>query len=170
MNSKALASDCPGAREQTAVDGVYNRWRVDHSAAKVSTVETLDGVFAALDFVKLEVNVSFRVRIDRDVDNMPISLFRFLSNLIFELFDPVVALLTVGSQLASLFVDVHARGNAYSVGSNILCNTTQRLAIFTLTGRGFVSVLGLRICWRSSLPLVGASSVLASFLINASRL
>jgi hypothetical protein len=51
-----------------------------------------------LDFVKLEINISLGVRIDRDMDDMSIPLFGFLANFVFELFDPVVALLSVVSR------------------------------------------------------------------------
>jgi hypothetical protein len=78
-----LALDCSSAREQTAVDGIHNRRCVDHSSAKVSAVETFDRVLAALDLVKLEVDVAGGVGVDGDVDNVSVLLFGFLSNIIF---------------------------------------------------------------------------------------
>lgn len=47
-----------GAREQTAVDCIHNRRGADHAASKITAVETLDGVLASLDLVKLEVDVA----------------------------------------------------------------------------------------------------------------
>ncbi len=63
VRPRISALDSFRAREQTAVDGVHNRSGGDHLAAEVATVETLDGVLAALDLVELEVDVSGRVRI-----------------------------------------------------------------------------------------------------------
>lgn len=52
-----------GTREQTAVHCIDNRLGSDGAAAKETAVETLDGVFAALDTVEFQVDVAFRVRI-----------------------------------------------------------------------------------------------------------
>lgn len=68
--------------------------RVDHSAAKVSSVQALDGVFAALNLVELEINVTLGVWINSNVDNMSILLFGLGSDIFFELLDPILAFLS----------------------------------------------------------------------------
>lgn len=52
-----------GAGEETAVDCINNGLSADLSAAKESSVETLNGVLASLDAVEFEIDVSLRVRI-----------------------------------------------------------------------------------------------------------
>lgn len=52
-----------GAREQTAVHSVHDGLRSDLFAAKESSIQTLDRILAALDAVKLQVDVALRVRI-----------------------------------------------------------------------------------------------------------
>lgn len=88
-----LALECPRAGEQTAVDCVYNRGRVDHPPTKVSAIKTLDGVFTTLNLVKLEVDVAFRVGINRDVNHMAVSALGFIPHLVFEFLDPAIAFL-----------------------------------------------------------------------------
>lgn len=88
-----LASDRSGAREQTAVDGIYNRRRVDHPSAKISAVETLNGVLAALDLVELEINVALGVGIHRDVDDVTVLGLGLLPDVVLEFLYPVLTLL-----------------------------------------------------------------------------
>lgn len=83
--------DRPGTREDTAVDGVHDRLGGDRAAAEETTVETLDGVFAALDLVEFQVDVAFRVRIYGDVNNMAIFVIALLADVLLEFFDPVFA-------------------------------------------------------------------------------
>lgn len=78
--------------EETGVNRINNRGGSDHSAAKVTTVEALDGVLASLHLVKLEVNVSFGIRIDRDVDDVTVFVLCLLSYVILEFLDPVLTL------------------------------------------------------------------------------
>lgn len=55
--------DSFGAGEKTAVDCIDNRLSGDLMASEETAIQTLDGVLAALDSVKFEVNVALRVRI-----------------------------------------------------------------------------------------------------------
>lgn len=81
-----------GAREETAVDSIHNGRCINHPAAKVSSVQALDGIFTALDFVELEIDVTLGVRIDGNMNNVSILPLSFRSNVVFEFLDPVVAL------------------------------------------------------------------------------
>lgn len=47
-----------GTREQTAVDGINNGLGSDLLAAEETSVQALDGVFATLDAVELQIDVS----------------------------------------------------------------------------------------------------------------
>ena len=55
--------DCLGAREQAAVNSVDDGLGSDLFTAKESSVQALDGVFSALDSVKLEIDIALRVGI-----------------------------------------------------------------------------------------------------------
>lgn len=68
--------------EETGVDGIYHRCSSDHSAAEVATVEALDCVFASLHLVKLEINISFGVGLDGDVDDVAIFVLRLLADIL----------------------------------------------------------------------------------------
>lgn len=89
--SEGVGLDRPGTREDAAVDGVHDGLGGDGAAAEEATVETLDGVFAALDLVEFQVDVAFRVRIYGDVNNMAIFVIALLADVILEFFDPVFA-------------------------------------------------------------------------------
>jgi hypothetical protein len=52
-----------GAREETAVNGINHGLGGDLPAAEEAAVQTLDGIFAALDAVELQVDVALRVGI-----------------------------------------------------------------------------------------------------------
>lgn len=88
-----LALDGSGAREETAVDSIHNVRCINHPAAKVSSVQALDGIFTTLNLVEFEVNVTLGVRIDGNMDNMSVLLLSFCSDVVFEFFDPVIAFL-----------------------------------------------------------------------------
>jgi hypothetical protein len=92
-------SDGPGAREQTAVDGVHNRSSCDHPSIKITAVQALDGVLSALDLVELEVDVARRIGVKSDVDDVAVLLLGLLSNLFFELLGPVLALLSAAASV-----------------------------------------------------------------------
>ena len=81
-----------GAREQTAVDCVHNRRGTDHAATEISAVKALDGVFSSLHLVELQVDISLRIRIEGNMDNMSILVFGFLSNVILQFLDPALTL------------------------------------------------------------------------------
>lgn len=136
-----LASDCPRAGEETAVNGVNDRGSVDHAPTEVASVQSLDSVLATLDLVEFQVDVTLRVRVDGDVDHMAVLVLGFLSDVIFKLFNPVLAFLPV-QMLAFVFAQA-VEALTYSSGSNMLCKITQRLAMLTLlSGKGLVSVRG----------------------------
>lgn len=68
--------------EETGVDGIYHWRSSDHPAAKVATVKALDCVLASLHLVKLEIDISFRVGLDGDVDDVAIFVLRLLTNIL----------------------------------------------------------------------------------------
>jgi hypothetical protein len=78
--------------EETGIDGIYHRRSSDHPAAEVATVEAFDRVLASLHLVKLEINISFGVGLDGDVDDMAVFVLRLLANILLEFLDPVVSL------------------------------------------------------------------------------
>ena len=53
-----MSSNGLGAGEKAAVDGIHDGLSGDLSSAEVAAVQTLDGVFAALDAVKLQEDFS----------------------------------------------------------------------------------------------------------------
>jgi uncharacterized protein YfcZ (UPF0381/DUF406 family) len=93
-HAHVLASDRSCAREQTAVDGINDRRGINHPSAKVTPVQALDGILATLNLVELEVNVTLRVRVDRDVNNMAVFRLGFLTDIVLELLDPCFTLLS----------------------------------------------------------------------------
>ena len=89
----ALALDGPGTGEEGGVNRVDDRAGVNHPAAKISAVETFDSVFAALHFVKLEVDVALGVGINGNVDHVAILGLGLLPDVVLEFLDPSIALL-----------------------------------------------------------------------------
>ena len=81
-----------GAREQTAVDCVHNRRGADHASAEIAAVQALDGVLSSLYLVEFQVNVSLRIRVEGDMDDMSVFIFGFLSNVILQFLDPALTL------------------------------------------------------------------------------
>lgn len=79
---------CTSPRKKRAINGVDNRLRADLSPAEESAVETLDGVFAALDLVEFEVDITLGVGIEGDVDDLAVFFGAFGADVVFELFDP----------------------------------------------------------------------------------
>jgi hypothetical protein len=163
------------AAKQRTIHGINNRLRANLPTAKETAIEPLDCVLASLDAVELEVDVPLGVGVKGDVDDVAVFFFAFGADVGFELVDPAVAFFSVGSLAsASNFGDAEREGlewKAYSAGLNIFLSKTHRLAWLTATGSGLVSVFGLAILALSlAAGSVAGSSVLASFLINASRL
>lgn len=68
--------------EETGVDGIYHRRCSDHPAAEVATVEAFDCVFTSLHLVKLEIDISFGVGLDGDVDDMAVFVFRLPTDIL----------------------------------------------------------------------------------------
>lgn len=107
-----------GTREQAAVDRVYDWRSVDHPATKESSVKTLNSILTTLYLIELEVNIALRVWVDRYVDDVSVLALRLLSNVIFQLLDPVIAFLPIDNVSA---VSSRAdRVGTYSSGSNML--------------------------------------------------
>jgi hypothetical protein len=165
VHSTSVLSERRAPTEEAAVDCVNNWLCADLPTAKESPVETLDCILAALHPVKLEVDVALSVGIEGNVHHMAIFIFALCADIVFELLDPRFAFLPT----AKLGLELRGNCETYSVGSNIFRSKTHLLAWLTLTGSGFVSVLGLAIFCLWSTDSLG-SSVLASFRINASRL
>jgi hypothetical protein len=126
-------------REETAVDRVNNRLGADLSTTKESSVEALYGVLTSLYTIKLEVDITLGVWIKGNVDNMTVFLLTFSFDIVFKLFDPSVAFLSVFG-LALEWKE--QKVSTYSAGLNMFRRSTQRLAWLTATGKGFGSVLG----------------------------
>lgn len=81
--------------EETGVDCVNHRCGSNHPAAKVPAVETLDCILTTRDLVEFEVDITLRIGIDRDVDNVAILGFGLPTHVVFELLDPIVSLFPV---------------------------------------------------------------------------
>lgn len=92
---KVRALDGASAGEETAVDCIDNGSCCNHPAAKVSAVETQDGILASLNLVELQVDITLGVGVERDVDDVSILLFSFLTDVIFQFFSPVLAFFPV---------------------------------------------------------------------------
>jgi hypothetical protein len=125
-------------REETAIDSINNRLSADLTTSKEPSIESLDGVFASLYTIKLEVDITLSVWIKCNVDNMTVFLLTFSFDIIFKLFNPSIAFLSVS---LSAGVQQQVEGT-HSAGLNMLRRSTQRLAWLTATGRGFASALG----------------------------
>lgn len=90
--------------------------RADLSPAEESAVETLDGVFAALDLVEFEVDITLGVGIEGDVDDLAVFFGALGADVVFELFDPGFAFFS-GWLLAaewSMYIIKMAKGNGRS--------------------------------------------------------
>jgi hypothetical protein len=59
--------------------------------AKVTSIQTLDGIFTTRYPLEFEIDVALGVGIEGDVDNMSIFAFAFGADVVFEFFDPGVA-------------------------------------------------------------------------------
>ena len=91
-----------GAREQTAVDCVHNRRGADHASAEVAAVQTLDGILASLHLVEFQINIPLGIRVERNMDNMTIFVFGFLSNVILQFLYPALTLFPNASALVNV--------------------------------------------------------------------
>jgi hypothetical protein len=88
-------SECLSPREQTAVHSVNDGLRTDLPTAKVSSVQSLDGVLASADPVELEVDVALSVGVEGDVHDMAVFFFAFGADIVFEFFDPDLTFFSV---------------------------------------------------------------------------
>ena len=84
---------CP--REQTAVNRIYDRLCRNLPAPKEAPVQALDRILAALHTVKLEIDVAGRVVVESNVHDMAVLLLALGAHVVFEFFDPGVALFSV---------------------------------------------------------------------------
>jgi hypothetical protein len=82
-------------REKTAVDSIDNGLCADLATTEKSSVESFDGVLTSLYTIKLEVDVTLRVWIKGNVDNMTVFLLAFSLDIVLQLFDPGVAIFSV---------------------------------------------------------------------------
>lgn len=105
-------SECLGPREQAAVHGVNDWLCANLPTAKVSSIQSFDGIFASADTLELEVNIALGVGIERDVDDMAILLFAFSSDIVLEFFDPRFTFFPVGP----LAIVVRDRNSIYLLG------------------------------------------------------
>lgn len=101
--------------EETAVDSVNDWLRRNPLAAKETTIQALNGVLAALNAVKLQVNVALRVWIYRNVNNMAIFFFALLANVVLQFLDPGFALLSATLSVIAT-VNTRGRGEVYLLG------------------------------------------------------
>ena len=88
-------SESFGTGEETAVDRVNNWLSTDLPTTKEPSIETLECILSALNFLELDVNVAFRVRIEGDMNHMTVFFFALGANVIFELLDPALTLFPV---------------------------------------------------------------------------
>ena len=77
-----------GSGEETAVDCINDWLSANLPTTEETSIETFNGVLSTLYTIKLEVNVTLSVWIERNVYNMTIFVFAFGFDIIFEFFDP----------------------------------------------------------------------------------
>jgi hypothetical protein len=65
------------------------------TSAEESTVQPLDGVFAALDPIEFEVDVALGVRIYSNVNDVTILFFALSADVILQLLDPGLSFFSV---------------------------------------------------------------------------
>lgn len=82
-------------REEGAVDCINDRLSGDCSPAKEPPIQTLDGVFTALDAVKLNVDIALSVWVDGNMDRMTVLFLTLGLDVIFEFFYPRVSSFSV---------------------------------------------------------------------------
>ena len=85
-------SNCLGAGEKTAVHRINNWLSTDLPTTKESAVQSLNGIFASLNTVEFQIDVSLCVRIKSDVNHMTVFVLAFGSDVILKLFDPAFTL------------------------------------------------------------------------------
>lgn len=83
-----------GSRKEAAIDSIHDRLRTNLFTAEESTVEAFDGIFAALDSVKLEVDVALRIGINCNVNDVTIFFFALSADVILQLLNPGITLFT----------------------------------------------------------------------------
>jgi hypothetical protein len=88
-------SECFGSGETSIVDQVYHRGCRNHPATKVPTIQAFDGILASCYAFEFDVNIAVTVGIDGNVDDFPIRGIAFQLDILFQFFDPVLALLSV---------------------------------------------------------------------------
>lgn len=82
--------------KQAAIHSINNITSRNHPSAKESSIQTFNGILTTHDAVELHINVALRVGIDSDVDDVAVFVFGFDADVVFELFDPVVAGFSAG--------------------------------------------------------------------------
>ena len=95
------------------IDGINDVLSRDHAPAEPTAVETSNGVFAALDTVKLDVDLAIVV-VERkaDVDDLAILLVTFVLDVILELVLPIGLSLSVNG--VSKERPIYGRDSTYS--------------------------------------------------------
>jgi hypothetical protein len=141
------------AGEQTGVDGLQDRRGIDHATAKVTTVQSLDGIFTPLDLIELDINVTLRVRVDSDVEDVAVFVFGFLADLILQFLDPVFSLLVVGIKHV---VEDHAAGDLGHIDGKRLRLGPDRLGCLA-----FLISLGGRLVGSGQFAHQGITAVVA---------
>jgi hypothetical protein len=69
---EVVQSQCFRSAEQTAVHRVNNRLCRDSPTTKEATVQALDSILPARDPFELEIDVTLRIRIQGNVDDMTV--------------------------------------------------------------------------------------------------
>jgi len=91
--SQHLSSHRLRPGKQRTVHCIHDRLRCDRPATKEASVQTLHSLLAASDSVELDVDVALSVRVEREMHDVPVLLLALFADVVFELFDPVLATL-----------------------------------------------------------------------------
>lgn len=80
-----------GSSKEGIVDLVDDIRGADRAVVEVPAVETLKGLLAARDGIEFDIDISIRVGINRDVDDLAVFLGALILDFFLELFSPALA-------------------------------------------------------------------------------
>jgi len=148
-------------REVHVVNSLHEVLRSDALATEETAVEALDGILAALDTVKLDVDLSISgTGSNTDVHNLPVVAVAFFLDVFLELLVPS-GLLGANAESQFVIFAVVVEDLTYSFSVYKFLSRTHRLGAASSTGAFF--------CWAFGVAFGSVSSVLASLRISASR-
>lgn len=131
--------------EVHVVDGVHKVLCGDALAAEEATVEAFDGILAALDTVKLDVDLSVGGSgSDANVDDLPVATAAFFLDVFLELFVPAgsqgTRIEVSSSVMLTRFIVNHSLFFSVQVlqqDATTRCSLVDRRLLLLSLGRGF---------------------------------